>query len=98
MLPKEPLRRSAGYSQTQFLHFVLLILLFLILLFLLDPYILLDPYPANHSTLTLLLFIPPGCSYRQRFRMNFLHAPTLQPQHAMTAACKGQIMRSNEGG
>ena len=68
MLPKEPLRRSAGYSQTHFLHFVLLILLFLvllILLFLLDPYILLDPYLANDSSLTpdlscRQLFIPPA--------------------------------------
>ena len=26
------------------------------------------------------------------------YAPTLQPQHAMTAACKRQVMRCNEGG
>ena len=37
-------------------------------------------------------------SSRQRFRLDLLHEPTLQPQHAMATACKGQIMRGNEGG
>ena len=60
--------------------------------------------PIHPSFLHIVLLILPffhlvaGPLRRQRLRLDFFHAPPLQPQNPVAAARERQVMRCNEGG